>query len=422
MACTLDEHRREVASVLAAGLTRIRSSAEQLAVADPALHGRVTAGPVTARTPIPAFDNSQMDGYALLSSDLAGASGQEPVTLPVGTATAAGDPPSTHVPGTASPVMTGAAMPQGADTVVPIEEAIPAVFPRLARTGLAPEGSVAFTAPSAAGRFVRRRGEDLPEGAEVVGAGTRLTAARIGAIAAAGISHVSVHRRARILLVTTGDEVLQGEEKASAGRIHDTSGPMLTAAVRALGAETEVLHAPDAPKRLLAALRSHAPSVDLVVTMGGISAGAFEVVREALAPLGAEFHGVALQPGGPQGYGLLALVSGDEPTPVLCFPGNPVSSMLSAELFLLPTLRELAGLPGERATVPRILAHDVESPVAKHQLRRGTIDADGRVRVLHPGSHRVSELAGAELLVHLPVGVSTAEEGTTVETWSINDD
>lgn len=430
-ACSLERHRAEVDAVLAPLLARPRAGESELEIGDPELHGRVTARACRAARPVPAFDNSQMDGYAVRAADLASASPEAPVRLPVGVAAPAGAPQAEHRPGTATPVMTGAPIPRGADAVVPIEEADPAAFPRLvrpaeARSGAAPEGVAAFSAPIEPGRFVRRQGEDLGAGAEVVPAGARLTATRIGALAAAGIERVAVVPRPRVLLVTTGDEVAAGAGSSPGadpgdGRIHDANGPMLAAALRAAGCEVRALHASDAPGSLLALLAGAAPA-DLVVTAGGISAGAFEVVREALAPLGCEFHGVALQPGGPQGYGLVGLAEGAEPMPVLCFPGNPVSSYLSAELFLLPALRRLAGLPPERATVARILAHDVESPVAKHQLRRGTLDPDGRVRVSPPGSHLVAELAAAEVLVHLPVGVARAAEGSPVDTWSINDD
>lgn len=455
--CTLEQHREEVDGVLGPLLTRIRLRSETLRIDEPALHGRCTAEPVSARLPIPAFDNSQMDGYAVIAADLAAASASRPVSLPVGVAAPAGEARREHVPGTATPVMTGAPIPLGADAVVPIEEADPPAFPPLvtgaeAAAGRHPEGLVAFQTACVSGRFVRRQGEDLEAGTELLPAGTRLTATRIGALAAAGVAEVSVLPRLRVLLITTGDELETSPTALSAtprtitapttthgashapdapgatnapqpqsGRIPDANGPMLAALLTALGCEVRRVHTSDSPERLLQTLGAAAPATDLIVTMGGISAGAFEVVREALTPLGGEFHSVSLQPGGPQGFGAI-LLNNTHPTPVLCFPGNPVSSYLSAELFLLPWLRELAGQPRDRVARALPLAHDVDSPPAKHQLRRGTVDAEGLVHVSHPGSHLVAELAAAEILVHLPIGVAHATAGTLVDTWSINDD
>ena len=424
--CTFERHRDEVRALLAPVVARLSGEAEDLDVSDPGLRDRAIARPHAARTPIPAFDNSQMDGYAVLAADLAAATHERPVALPLGRATAAGDAPQRHEPGTASPVMTGAAVPQGADAVVPIEEALPPEFPALSRAGdPEPTGTVSFASAVPAGRFIRRRGEDVETGTPIAEPGTRITPRLIGALAAAGVARVAVRPRPRVLLCSTGDELAASGEGLRPGRIHDVNTPMLRAALEGLGAEVSVLRTGDTPAELREALL-HAPgaagppgSVDLVVTTGGISRGAFEVVRSALEPLRIRFHSVAMQPGGPQGLG--SLEHEGRAVPVLCFPGNPVSAALSCELFLAPALRELAGLPAEREAVRLPLAHDVASPPAKHQIRRGAIDADGRVAVFAPGSHLVGELAAAELLVHLPVGVEHAPAGTLVETWRFDD-
>lgn len=416
----VDEHVREVRALLAPVVERLEAAApESLQIDSPELLGRVTARPLRAETPLPPFDNSQMDGYAVRAADLAAASPERPVALGLGRATAAGDPPGVHEAGTASPIMTGAAIPHGADAVVPIEQTVPPRFPRLSRAGdPEPEGTVTFSGPTVSGRFVRRAGEDVTAGTEIVPAGTRLTPARIGLIAFSGAATVPVRPRLRVLLCSTGDELSPREDELAPGRIHDANTPMLAAALREAGASVRTLRSGDGAEQLRAALEAEAPESDLVVTSGGISAGAFEVVREALEPSGVGFVTLAMQPGGPQGLGLLALPS--RPIPVVCFPGNPVSALISAEVFLLPTLRGLAGLPEDRPREERRLAHAVDSPAEKHQVRRGRIEADGRVSLSAPGSHLLGGLADAELLAHLPLGVARLPENAPVEIWRID--
>lgn len=435
-ACTLARHRQEAEALLAPVLTRIAGRPGiELAIDHPDLPGRVLAKDHRARSPIPAFDNSQMDGYAVRAEDLAAATADAPRVLPIGRATAAGDPRGTHVPGTASPVMTGAPVPEGADAIVPIEASDPPEFPALVRAGDAePTGSAGFLAPVLAGRFIRRSGEDLSEGALVGAAGSRLTPALIGALAAAGLRRASVRSRPRILLCSTGNELSgpgarpRAETVPDSGLIHDANTPMLSAELRRLGADVIALHSGDDVAEFRSSLESAISearsgddtAIDLIVTTGGISRGAFEVVKDALrAPseiADVDFHSVALQPGGPQGLGRLA--SGH---PILCFPGNPVSALLSCELFLAPTLRLIQGLPAERETLRLPLGGDVESPPEKHQLRRAQLRGDGSVAVLAPGSHMVGELAAADLLVHLPIGISHARAGTLVDAWRFND-
>ncbi|RGE21116.1 gephyrin-like molybdotransferase Glp [Leucobacter sp. wl10] len=426
---SVEEHLRAVRSLLAPVLARLaEGEPDRLGIDHDGLAGRVSAGEVRAAFPLPPFDNSQMDGYAVRAADLSGASGERPVELPVGYATAAGDAPLVHRGGTASPVMTGAAMPRGADAVVPVEATRGGRFPSLVRGvdaagGTAaprerPAGTVVFDAPVVCGAFVRARGEDLEADAVVVRRGARLSPARIGALAAAGVVEVLVRRRPRVLVCATGDELAARGGRLLPGRIHDANTPMLAALLRSAGAIVRTTRCADRPEALRA-LIERTGDADLVVTSGGISAGAFEVVREALAPLGAEFASVAMQPGGPQGLGLIERSGGAGPLPVLCFPGNPVSTALSAELFLLPALREAAGLPGERPRERRALAHDVSSPPRKLQLRRGRVAPDGAVSVTAPGSHLLGDLADADVIVEIPVGVSRASAGTIVDTWRI---
>lgn len=429
---TVAEHTSAVRSLVEPVLHQlVATAAETLSTGDPRLSGRVTATPLATPMPLPPFDNSQMDGYAVRAADLTDAAPGQPVLLAIGRTTAAGDPVGQHVAGTAAPIMTGAVIPDGADAVVPIEHAIPPSFGELRRIGdPEPTGTVSFTSPVNVGRFVRRAGEDAAAGAEILPARVRITPARLGVLAAAGVREVPVRSRVRVLLCSTGDELFGADQPAAGephvpgaqpplGRIHDANTPMLAAALRDAGAEVTTLRSGDRATELQQALLTAASESDLVVTSGGISAGAFEVVREALAPLSVDFMSVAMQPGGPQGLGSV-YVAGRR-VPIVCFPGNPVSALISAETFLLPLLRAYAELPAERRREFRALAHDADSPADKHQVRRGTIGADGRVTLSAPGSHLLNELAAADVLVQLPLGHNHFSEDSPVETWRIHD-
>ncbi len=167
----------------------------------------------------------------------------------------------------------------------------------------------------------------------------------------------------------------------------------------------------------------HAAEVDLLITVGGVSAGAREVVRDALAPLGVQFGSVAMQPGGPQGLGAIEVAGRDQPLPVVSFPGNPVSALVSFELFLRPILRRLAGASRpERAIVHAPLAAAADSPAGKHQVRRGRLDDVGAIELVGgASSHLLHSYANSSLLVHLPIGMEHADAGDRVEAWRIDD-
>lgn len=432
---TFEDHQREVRRLIEPVFAALREASPALIPIDsPELNGRVTARAIQTAMLLPPFDNSQMDGYAVRSADLATASVSAPQTLTVGLAVAAGDPPGTHRAGTATPIMTGAAIPEGADAVVPIEQAIPPRFPPLQRRASSQlsetPSSVSFVAAVPVGQFVRLSGEDAAKGTVIVAAGAQLAPARIGAIAAAGCGLVPVRPRPRILLCSTGDEIMQNGGSSqhardlAPGRIHDANSPMLAAALREAGAAVDLLRCPDDPEALRDVVAAKADSCDLVITSGGISAGAFEVVREAFSPFGIAFVSVAMQPGGPQGLGRLGTLFDGHPdhaVPTLCFPGNPVSAMISAECFLLPLLRDYAGIPDRRTRRQLRLSQEATSPREKHQVRRGRIESDGRVSLSAPGSHLLHDLAMADVLVHLPANQDVFPENTTVETWSFND-
>lgn len=415
---THSEHARLVRAVLDPALAAASAESEFVSVQDPALTGRVAAHPVTSPIPLPPFDNSQMDGYAVRVADFADSTSGV-TELRIGRTTAAGDAAMPHEAGTASPIMTGAPIPEGAEAVIPIERADPARFTELRRAGdPAPRGTVRFVEAPVSGEFVRPRGSDLAVGALLLAAGTRVTPARIGLLANAGVVEVAVRRKPRVLLLSTGDEVAAPGAPLAPGHVGDANTPMLTALLTGLGAEVSAYRAPDAVAAVEGVLAAHGPKADLIVTSGGISAGAYEVVRDVFSGHGVEFDGIAMQPGGPQGLGYWD--PDGARVPVICFPGNPVSTALSAELFLAPALRAAAGRPERLPAETRALAHAIDSPAHKHQVRRGRLDAAGQVALTGPSSHLLADLAAAELLAHIPIGVDKLPAGSPIEIWRLD--
>ncbi len=362
--------------------------------------GRVTALEVVSPIALPSFRNSQMDGFAVRAADVAAA----PVTLPIAREIAAAPgAPGTLQPGTAIRIMTGAPVPDGADAVVPVEDT--------ATTG----GSVTISRSRTAGEYVREAGSDLAAGAPLLPAGTRLGSRHIAALAAAGLDVVTVRSVVRIAVVSTGSELVAPGHDLGPGQVPDANGVALGAAVRAAGgrlvAQDRVL---DDPATLSAAFDAAiVAGAELLLTSGGISMGEHEVVRELLEPLGAHVDVLAMQPGGPQA---LATYRG---IPVVCFPGNPVSSQLSFELFVAPLLRDLAGLPAPgRATL--VLDAAVRSVPGRRQLLRGRrLDGDRVATVSGPGSHLVAGLAASDLIIDIPEDVVDLSAGDSVETWEL---
>ncbi|MHA7220208.1 molybdopterin molybdotransferase MoeA [Arthrobacter sp. MDT1-48-3] len=400
---TVAEHRAAVAGLLrgSSGYDAGRPDALPLAEA----LGRALAADVRAPVSLPPFDNSQMDGYAVHADDLA-----DPGRLVVAEAIPAGSVPPVLEAGTAAPIMTGAMLPAGAAAVVPIERAEPAQFYSAAdREG----GEVSVVLPRGIpdGQFVRRAGSDLGEGDVALRAGSLLGAAQLGLLAACGVGSVSVRPRFRVLLLSTGDEVAEPGTTLAPGTIYDANTTLLEAALREAGADVArhrlVGDDPAVLRDALAAIP--AGSTNLVLSTGGISQGAYEVVKQALADSSVEFSSVAMQPGGPQAHGTISGV------PFLGFPGNPVSAIVSFEMFLRPALRRLTGVPAPRLRLQAVLAEDLASPEAKHQVRRGLYRDGAVVLVGGPGSHLLHALAASNCLVHVPEGVASLRAGDRVE-------
>lgn len=391
---SVDEHAAFVRSLLAGLGAR---PTERVALAD-AL-GRITASPVESPIALPPFRNSQMDGFAVRSAEVTDA----PVSLPIaGEVAAAAGMPAALARRTTVRIMTGAAVPDGADAIVPVED-----------TEVDGDGThVRILRPRAAGDYVREAGSDLAAGADVLPAGVKLASRHLAAAAASGLTELLVRERVRVAVVSTGSELVPPGSTLGPGEIPDSNGVALTAAVRATGAV--VVHdarVRDDIDRLRAELdAARDAGAELVVTSGGISKGAYEVVRELLEPLGAWVGSVAMQPGGPQAT---AAYRG---MPVIGFPGNPVSAQLSFELFVAPTLRAIAGSPP--AVTERLeLAEPLTSVPDKRQFLRGRRTDDGRVVVVGgPGSHLVASLAASDLVIVVPEDVMALDAGAVVDT------
>ncbi|MBN9737113.1 MULTISPECIES: gephyrin-like molybdotransferase Glp [unclassified Pseudonocardia] len=401
---SVEEHAAAVAALLPPTGTETVPLAEA--------SGRVLAADVTAGVALPPFDNSAMDGYAVRAAELAGASDDAPLVFPV-----AADIPAGRVdvpplaPGTVARIMTGAPVPEGADAIVPVE-----------RTDAGTERVRVSAAPEA-GAFVRRAGEDTVAGAVLLHAGTVLGAPQIGLAAAVGRPVLEVRRRPHVLVLSTGSELVAPGEPLAPGQIYESNGTMLAVAVREAGATAELLSfVPDDVERFRSVLAERVNGgVDLVLTSGGVSAGAYEVVKDAMTGHGVEFGKVAMQPGGPQGCGRLEL--GGVTVAVATLPGNPVSSMVSFEAFVRPALRAAAGHPQPaRPVVTARLAGPMSSIPGRRQFRRGLLDAaSGTVsEVGASGSHLIAALARADCLIDLPADVESVGGGEPVAVWLLD--
>jgi molybdopterin molybdotransferase len=245
--------------------------------------------------------------------------------------------------------------------------------------------------------------------------GSRLESRHLAAVAASGLDAVSVRAPIRVAVISTGSELVAAGEPLGAGQIPDANGVALASAARASGALVVAQgRVADDPAALAAVLDDAlAAGAELLLTSGGISMGDHEVVRELLEPLGAHVDVLAMQPGGPQATATYRGV------PVVCFPGNPVSSQLSFELFVAPVLREIAGLSPRRTTT-RPIATAVRSVPGKRQLLRGRLLPEGAVTTVSgPGSHLVVALAASDVIIDVPEDVTELSAGDPVETWEL---
>ncbi len=410
---SVDEHRRVVAALIAA------RPAAPVRLAEAA--GLVLADDVTAPVSLPVFDNSAMDGYAVRADDVAAATDDHPVKLPVAEDIAAGrtDIPALQ-PGTAHRIMTGAPLPAGATAVVAVEQTD-------GRTD-----TVAIRAAPAEGRHIRRAGEDVAAGTAVLRAGQRVTPPVLGLAAALGLAELTVIPRQRVLVVSTGSELVPPGAALQPGLIYESNGVMLAAAVRDAGAAVvAVVTTADDVTEFSAVLDRYADESDLIITSGGVSAGAYEVVKDAFGRhgnQGVEFTKVAMQPGTPQGAGRVAALrrsgdAGQAGTAIITLPGNPVSVLVSFEVFIRPALRAAMGLPNaERLRREALLTEALTSPPGKRQFRRGVLDTSAGTVSSYgpPGSHHLRWLATANCLLDIPEDVVEVPAGSKLQVWDLS--
>ncbi len=384
-------------------LARVRPTAVERVALDEALGRRLGADAV-AEAPFQPFDNSAMDGFAVRAADLAGASTEAPVALPIVDESRAGHPAARALgPGEAIAISTGAVLPAGADAVVRVEDTARSGDEVLVKVPLDPDDNV------------RRAGEDIAAGETVLRAGAEIGAAELGALATIGLDQVPVHRRPRVAIVTSGDELVAPGTPLGPGQIPNSNSPAVAALARLAGAEVVSLGwTPDEPAATRAAL-APALEADVAIVCGGVSVGEHDHVKAALAELGAEqvFWRVALKPGGPTWFGTRggALVFG--------LPGNPVSVMATFLLLVRPALLALGGGAPDGRRVSARLGADYAKPTDRAHAVRCRLELDERGWVATPlprqGSHVLTSMLAADCLALIPTASAGAAAGETVE-------
>ena len=400
---TVEEH---LAEILAA--VRVLDS-ERMPVA--AAGGRTLREPLRARVDIPVFDNSAMDGFAVRFADVAAAAPDAPVRLRVVADLPAGsalDPPL--APGEAIRIMTGSAVPTAADTVVPFEDTAGGLDDSLGEITV-------LRGPVRAGMHIRRRGEDLVAGDELLPAGVELGPFQLSAAAAAGIPDLLVSRRPRVAVVSTGTELVPPGQPLERGQIPESNSELLAGLAAGTGAEVVRRTSVSDDEGGLAALMAELAGVDAVVFSGGVSAGAYEVVKNTLEGT-MHFSKVAMQPGKPQGFGVAA-----DGALLFGLPGNPVSAAVSFEVFARPALLAMQGRALQERPVLRMPAASAwRTPPGRRQYLPAALDRTDPARwTVRPatsggsGSHLAGGLALAEAYAVVPAEVDAVEPGDLVD-------
>lgn len=361
---------------------------------------------IIAPLSLPSFDNSAMDGYAVVFRDVADATPEKPVHLPVVGEIAAGQTKIFAMsPGTAVKIMTGAPIPTGCNAVVPVEHTDDGV------------AKVLISKAPTEGQHIRYVGEDVQKGDVLLHAGDRIDPRRVGLLASVGIGRVATRPRPRVVIMSTGSELVEPDEKLGKDQIYDSNSFLLAAAARNAGAIAyRVAATPDDPDTFSEALSDQLVRADLVVTSGGVSKGTHDVVKEALASLGTvSFHEVAMQPGKPQGFGVI----GEDATPIFTLPGNPVSAYVSFEMFVAPALRKMMGrTPYTRSMVRAKITEPVKSMKGRRQFLRGYFEPKVGGSTVTPvggaGSHLLGGLSRSNAFIVLGEDVTSAQAGSDV--------
>lgn len=363
--------------------------------------GRVLAEPAHAKVDLPPFPSSAMDGFALRSADTAAA----PVTLPVVARIAAGSPAAAPLaPGQAMAISTGGVVPEGADAVVPLE--------LVEEEG----GALSVHEPVRAGANVRPRGGDVEAGGAVLEAGVRLGPAQVGALAAAGVSEVRCAKRPRVGILVTGSELRQPGEQLGPGQIYESNGLLLAAACQAAGAVPALLGVVgDDREQLEREMERALLGFDMLVTSGGASVGPHDLVRSTFAGFRIEevFWGVSVKPGKPVCFGMR------RDHPVFVLPGNPVSVLVTFELFVRPAINALLGLPDPLPAFERgVLAAGIRRNPHRDELVRARSRRDGDRVLLEPlpgqDSHMIARAGRSDALALVESGEGEVPAGAEV--------
>jgi molybdopterin molybdotransferase len=368
------------------------------------VHGCVLATDVAAPWPLPSFDNSSMDGYAVIAADVESATSDAPVELTVIDDVPAGYRSTEKVtPGHAVRIMTGAPMPEGATAVVPVESTDGGMDTVLIGRGVEN------------GAFVRRAGEDVLGGEIVLTRGTLIGSRQVAILAAVGCGLVFVHPRPRVAVISSGSELIEPGLPLRTGLISDSNSYMLVAAAHEAGADAyRVGPIVDDERLFMDTVEDQLHRCDLILTSGGVSMGAYDTVKAVLSQLGTvEFTKVAMNPGMPQGHGFV----GDERVPIITLPGNPVSSYISFENFVRPVIRMMRGLPDlMRPEITARLVEELTSPFGKRQFARARFVTESTVVPTGSGqgSHVMGGLAAAEAIIVVPEHVTHVAAGHAV--------
>jgi len=382
---------------------------------------RVLATDIAAQNDLPSFDNSAMDGFAVIAADLATVTSTSPRTLSVVADIPAGsNPETTLAPGQAARVMTGAPMPAGADAVIPVEATD---FQERAPGTPAPK-SVTVYESLKPGDYVRARGTDVQAGQPVLQAGHRLRPQDLGLLAMLGVAQVPVHRKPRVALLSSGDELISVEAPLLPGKIRDSNTYTLSGLLDDAGAEIVNLGIAADRRNAVEELLDKAASqkVDLILSSAGVSVGAFDFIKDVIEAQGElEFWRVNMRPGKPLAFGKFKDI------PFIGLPGNPVSAFVGFEVFARPALERLGGLETagtqKGAGRPRVrvrLAEDITSDGRESYLRADAQEEDGMLCARlagHQGSGNLLSIVRANALLIIPAGVKSLAAGTEVDAW-----
>ncbi|HEY0072877.1 MAG TPA: gephyrin-like molybdotransferase Glp [Abditibacteriaceae bacterium] len=365
--------------------------------------GRILAQEIISNVELPPFDNSAMDGYAVRADDMQNAGENTPIKLRVVETIAAGNFPQKEISsGLCARIMTGAPLPVGADAVVMREDTRES------------QSEVEILTSVPRGTNIRRAGSDVARGETVLRAGTLIRAAEWGMLASLDQENITVSQRPRVVILTTGDELVPIGQPLEPGQIRDSNSFTLSALAQNCGALVQTRHIGDDPHQLEAAVNDAVTKADAVITSGGVSAGDFDPVRDVLRDKAqVHFWKIAMKPGKPV---MFASWPGEKSMPVFGLPGNPVSVMVAFEQFVRPALLKMQGRSAlHRPIVCAKLSGSLRSPEGKTEFVRALVLPDGEGWTAHltgdQGSGRLSTMTRANALLVVPEGTTQLQAG-----------